>query len=307
MAGSRAERRQRVQHQRRAEQLLFLDVSEAFYLLRQQREELYILEMTRTTLLARIDELEARERLGRSRPSEISSAEAQLRRVEAELEQVRGREATARQLLEFLTGREPIEGIVDLAPDRPSVDPVAASLERVKRRSDVAAVLEATHIAKEERVIARSKFFPTVNLEGNYYVERAGAAEEVAWDVVLKAEVPLFQGGEAVGGVKEAKSRERQVRLALEKIQREARLDIRNAYAELGAALARYQAFLQALEAAEENYRLQAADYRISLVNNLDVLQALEALEETQRNVIQARVEVKRRYWRLRVATGETL
>ena len=92
MAGTRAERRQRVAEKARAEHLLFVDVANAFHLLLEQRQDLNTLETIRAALIERLDELKVREQLGRSRPSEVVSAEAQLRRVEAEMELVKSRE-----------------------------------------------------------------------------------------------------------------------------------------------------------------------------------------------------------------------
>jgi len=78
MAATKAERRQRTQEKARAEQLLLLDVAGAFYLLLEKREEVSALEATRETLVERMDELRRRQEIGRSRPSEVASAEAQV-------------------------------------------------------------------------------------------------------------------------------------------------------------------------------------------------------------------------------------
>ena len=53
------------------------------------------------------------------------------------------------------------------------------------------------------------------------------------------------------------------------------------------------------------NYALQSEDYRRNLVNNLDVLQAIQGLQETRRNYNQAYYANKRFYWQLLASTGE--
>ena len=306
MAGSRAERRQRRYEKARAEQLLFVDVSDAFYLLREQREDLATLERTRTILLQRIEELRDRERLGRSRPSEAVSAEAQLRRIEAELELVRSRETTARQLLEFLTGLSYIEALSDADDPLPPLASEGDYLGRTALRPDVRAAEEAWRIADKTVTATRADFWPDVDAEGNVYTKRVGVAEDVKWDALLKVNVPLFQGGKTLGAVKEAQSRARQAKLRYEQTRREALLDIRDLYAKLRAETTRRDALEKALDAAEENYRLQAEDYRLSLINNLEVLRALEALQDARRDVIKSAYAVKRLYRQLQVATGET-
>jgi outer membrane protein len=305
MAGARAERRQRKYLRTRAEHLLFVDVADAYYLLLEQRKDRDALEAIRRALEERIAELRERERLGRSRPSEVASAEVQLRRVEAELELVRSREATAVHLLEFLTGLPVIGELADLDHMVLALSLEGDYVTKADGRPDVLAAHEAWHVARQEVRVAQAGFWPTVDAEGNYYVERAGAAEDVTWDATLTVDVPLFQGGRTLGAVREARAGEREAKLTLELARREAMLDIRDVYAKLQAELARRGALQRALDAAEENYRLQAEDYRRSLVNNLDVLQALETLQDSRRDLLASAYEVKRLYEQLCAATGE--
>ena len=307
MAGSRAERRQRLHEKARAEQLVFVDVANAFYLLLEQREDLSALDAIRTALGERLGELEERERLGRSRPSERVSAEAQLRRVLAEMESVRSQEAVARNLLAFLVGRDPTEGVSDQDLALPALEDEAVYLAKAPTRSDVLATKEASAVARKQVTIARAKLWPNVDLESNYYTKRAGAAAGVDWDVLVKVDVPLFQGGQTVGAIKERAAQARGAKLALSRAEREATLDIQDAYVKSQASAKRTAALEEALAAAEENYRLQREDYRRNLVNNLDVLQAVQALEDARRDLIHARYEAKRLYWQLRASVGETL
>ena len=305
LAGARAERRGRLHEKTRAEQLLFVDVADAFYLLMEQRRDLFALETIRTTLLARLEELEDRRRLGRSRSSEVASAEAQLRRVEAELEQVRSAETTARQLVEFLTGLPRLEGVADQELPLSEMAPEGEQVSKASGRPDVRAAEEAWRLAQHETAVARADYWPEVDLEGNYYAERVGNAKDVAWDVLITVDVPIFQGGSVKGAVRSAASLARQAKLRFEQTQRQAELDIRNRYATLQAALARARALDQARQAAEENYRLQLEDYQLSLVNTLDVLETLQDLEDVRREVIHAEYELKRLYWQLLIATGD--
>lgn len=306
MAIARKEKRQRLHEKERVEQLLLLDVANAFYLLFEQRADLKILVRSRKTLVKRMTELKERERLGRSRPSELASTEADLRRIEAEEERIRSGERVVRQLLEFLTGRE-IGEIVDTGPPVISLEPEEHYLEKATLRSDVRAFEEAWEVSKKQLTIARAPLWPSVEVEGNYYTERAGAAEGVDWDATLTVDVPIFEGGQAFGAVKEVGARSRAAELRFAEAKRIASLDIREAYVSLQAALARRSALHKALAASEEDYRLQVEDYRLNLVSNLDVLETLEDLERAERDFLHVSFEAKRLYWQLRVASGETL
>lgn len=308
MIGSRHQKKQKELEKTRAEQLLFLDVVDAFYLLLEQREDMKTLAAIRAALKDRIRELKKREKLGRSRESEVASARAQLRRVEAEVELVKSQEIIARQLLEFLTGRAPLEEIIDDA--HTGFEPLGNAEEfwaKSEARPDVIAMEEAWRVAEKEVTIERAKLWPVVGLESNYYTKRVGVARDVDWDVLFKVDVPLFQGGQVVGASMEVSSRARQAKLNFERAKRSARLEIRDAYVQYQAALARSKALEKAHRAADESYHLQEEDYRLSLVNNLDVLSALQALQDARRDFFHAHYEAKRLYWRLKVAVGETI
>ena len=301
---SKAQGRQRALEKNRAEQLLFLDVTDAFTLLVEERKDLEALESVRNALAERMEELRVREKLGRSRTSEVVAAAAQGYRVEAEVALVQSEEVVARQLLEFLTGL-PSVGEVAEETAVPSLEEEKFYLARTISRSDVRATEEAATAAGEEVRIAKAKIWPTVSLEGNYFVERAGAAKDVDWDAALKVDLPLFEGRQTAGAVKEASSRARQAELRLTEAGRRAASETRQAYAKVQSALARSEALKKAVAAAEENYLLQVEDFRRSLVNHLEVLQALHDLENGRRELIHAQQEVRRAYGRLQVAIGE--
>src|SRR3989338_9411183 len=223
IAGSWSERHQRRQEKVRAEHLLFVDVAEAFHLLLQQREDLSALESIRTALVERTNELRERERLGRSRTSEVMSAEAQLRRVLADLELVRGQERIAQQLLAFLIGREATEGIADSEPSLPPLGDEGSYLAAAAARPDVVAAEDAWKVARKQVAVSRADFWPDIDLESNYYTERVGAAADVNWDVLVTVDVPLFRGGRTAGAAREASSKARQAKLTYARTQREAR------------------------------------------------------------------------------------
>ena len=306
MAGARAEKRQRIHEKERVEQLLLLDVSDAFYLLLEQRKDLKTLSATRRALIERMNELKERERLGRSRPSEVASTKARLRRIEAEQERVRNQETIARQLLEFLTGRTPIRDIAD-EEVAPVLSPEEMYLTKASQRLDVQAAEEAWRVTQKQVTIAKAPYWPSVSVEGNYYTERAGAAAGVDWDATFKVDVPIFKGSQVYGAVKEASAKAKEAELHFSQTKRTASLEIRDAYVTLQSTITRRATLEKALAADEENYRLQAQDYRLNLVSNLDVLDALEDFEEARRDFIHASYEAKRFYWHLRVAVGETL
>ncbi|MDO8729799.1 MAG: TolC family protein [Candidatus Omnitrophota bacterium] len=307
MRGSKSEKRLREQEKARAEQLLLVDVSDSFHLLLQQRREIGVLDAIRQTLRERIRELEDREKIGRSRASERVAVQAQLYRVEAEWEQAQTREQVSFQLLQFLTGLDVIAELADPGPELPALGPEEAYRAKGPSRPDVKGAEQSLEISRQELKVARSKFFPTAGLEGNYYVERSGAAQDVKWDASLNVDVPLFQGGGAVGANKEAESVVRQADLKLQQTRRVADQEIRDAYTEYGGALARLRALTKALEATEESYQMQVQEYRLNLVSNLEVLSTLQILQDARRDLTSALYDAHRLYWKLQATAGESI
>ena len=220
------------------------------------------------------------------------------------MEGVKSHTLVAAQLLEFLTGLSTVGTIADMDA-LPPLKREEAYLAQVDARPDVRAAEETWRVAQQEVAVAQAKFWPTVDVDGNYYFERAGVAKDIAWDATLTVDVPLFQGGQAVGATKEAASQARQAKLAFQRTARTARLDVEDGYTKWRLAQDQTAAFEQALGAAERNYELQLEDFRHALVNNLEVLQALQELQDTTRDVIHARHETKRLYWQLLAAAGE--
>ncbi|MCX5680160.1 MAG: TolC family protein [Candidatus Omnitrophica bacterium] len=306
MKGANLERKQRINEMIRAEQLLLLDVSDAFYTLMETREDLNALDDTKKSLMKRIVELRARERLGRSRQSEVVNAKAQLYGVESTIELVKSNEDVARQILEFLIGG-PIGETKDHYPVPSELMVEEYYLSRSALRPDVEAAKYAWQTAVQASKIVDSDFLPTVSVDGNYYTQRTGFDEGTDWDITLSVNVPIFEGTETLGRSKEYALKAHESKLLFERAKRVAPYDIKDAYVKLKAAIAVYECLKKAFDTAKLNYHLQRKDYERSLVSNLDVLAAIQTLEESHRNYIRALYAAKRLYWRLRVAAAEDI
>jgi len=301
MRGSKTERGQREYEKRRAELLLLTDVSDAFYLLMEERADLMVIKKIEHALVDRIAQLRQREALGRSRRSEVVNVNTQLYRLKAIRESVKNQEVVARQLLEFLVG-QPVGRIVDSDYTFEQAQPKSYYLEKADRRSDVKAVKEAWEITKDGIIIANSGFLPTVSLGANYYTQRTGFLKPIDWDVTLQVNVPIFEGTETMGQFNEAISKERAAKLQYRHSRRNARLDIRDAYVIFISAIDIYKAYKKAKDAAQLNYYMQKEDYLLSLVSNLDVLTAIQDLGNSERDYTHALYESKSAHWRLIVA-----
>jgi outer membrane protein len=305
--GSKLEKDQRINERIRAEQLLLIDVANSFYLLEEKREDIKALTGIKYTLGRRIKELRDRENLGRSRPSEVVNAKTGLYSVEAELELARSQEVVARQVLEFLTG-VPVGRLIDPPLGSPeNIKPESYYLAKSLTRSDVIAAQKDWEVYNKKRQIIDSDFLPEVTFEGNWYTQRTTVSKGVDWDIMLKIDVPIFEGTDTLGRSKEARAQAKAKELLYQRAKRAAPQDVRDAYVKLDSAIAVRKALRKAYSTAKLNYHLQEKDYNLSLVSNLDVLDAIKTLHNSEREFIHSLYEAKRLYWQLQVACGETL
>ncbi|MBF0570070.1 MAG: TolC family protein [Candidatus Omnitrophica bacterium] len=297
--------KQRDAELKRAEQLLFTDVSDSFYLYLSYQEDLKVQEDIQKILIDRVTELKKREVLGKSRTSEVASAQAKLLVTEAGIEASRGQKDVAGQLLDFIIGQPVGELAVETLPD--GTQDLQVLEQKVDERLDVVAARESLGAFKENIVAARSLFFPSVLLTGDSYTKRTDANEGNNWDVMLSVNVPIFNGLNDVGQVRQARAQANEADLKLSLARRNAVLEIRNAFTKLEAARRNAVALSKAVLASDKNYHLQVDDFQKNLVNNLDVLQALEDLQSVRRSEVAADTDVNRAFWDLKVATGEEL
>ena len=305
LRGAKYEKTQRTDEKVRAEQLLLVDVSNAFYLVREKRADYNTLQKIRKALDNRVKELITREKLGRSRPSEIVYAKTQLYSVEASIELAINQEIVARQLLEFLVG-QPVNGISDTYkfPDKLMAED--HYVQQAPSRPDVQATKFAWQLSKENIVFVDSGFLPQVDVGANYYTQRTDFNKGIDWDVALIVNVPIFEGTEVLAQSNIANLQADEDMQTYHRTRRQAPYDIRNAYISLTAAMKIRDKLRLAYETAKLNAHMQIRDYDRRLVSNLDVLTAIQTLQDSERSYIHALYEAKRQYWQLRVAVGQS-
>lgn len=306
ISGSGSFRKEQVEIWKRSRELLYQDVSRAYYGLIRYRKEIRIMRDIIKLLKQRTRELEDRVRIGRSRESEVSTVMTRLKTLEANLAGAKGELAAVQYTLEFLIGME-VEGYI-LSEDEVN-DPSSRTLEyyiaKAPLRSDVQAAEQAVKTAWRGILVAQSGFWPTINLDNSVFTRREGSLGNVDWNLLFTMTVPIFSGGETVGKVKDSIGILKQMKLTLSRARREAEMEIKQSYQAWRFSREEYFAMKEAVTAAEENYKLQSDEYRRSLVNNLDVLAALETLGQTRQSENIANFQMMQSEARLKVAAGE--
>ncbi|MFH0985960.1 MAG: TolC family protein [Candidatus Omnitrophota bacterium] len=306
LTGAGSYRREQTEAWMRAKELLYTDVARAFYNVLRYEHEIEINQGIRELLGKRIKELEEREKIGRSRTSEVLTAKTNLKILEADLASAQGALVTVRYLLEFLTGTELGERkLEEETSEEVSSQTLAEHLKMAAGRSDVKAAEQAVKTAWRGILVAQSGFWPTITFDHNQYMRREGTLSNLDWDTLFKFDVPLFSGGETVGQVKDSVSVLKQKKLSFSLARRQAELDIKQSYQIWLSAKETNGLLKEAVQNAEKNYEIQSEEYTRSLVSNLDVLAALESLHNTRQRQNLTYYVMKQDEAAFRVATGE--
>ena len=291
---------------RRARILLFQDVSNAFYLVLNLKSQMANDHMAVELFASRIKELNHFEDIGRSRHSEVVFAESQKAALEADEESIKGQIEVARELLSFLTGRDlSLTTLTDKLERLHSLDPEESLLARAYDRTDVQSLHKQVDFQADQVRLAKGAWAPTVSFLGDYYFKRMAGLDSIRWDAGVTAGLPLFAGGGQLAGVRQAESQVSQARYNLELGLRLARTQIHSAYMALRAAVSTVDAAEKAYLKADESYHLETQEYRLGLVTNLDVLQALNSLVSAKTIFDTGVVQIKIDLLQLKVATEE--
>jgi outer membrane protein len=285
---------------------LTLNVAESFYQVVQLETYGRDLDVLGQLTADRVKELNGRIRLGKSRTSEIVSAESQLATLNASKESNAGSLIAARDELGFWVGRD-LRAAVIL--DSVTVSsPLADEMHYVSlaaKRSDIAALQENVEYYRYGVRVAQSGHYPFLNLVGNYYTQRTGLQSGIDWDMSLNLDVPIFQGGLVSAQVREARSLLRQAQLQLDRQKRFAVSEISQAYAMLISSQRQERAYSEAAKKAKASFEAQGRDYRLGLVDNLQVLESMNAMQSAVSSYDTAVVQSKLNYLKLQCVTEE--
>jgi len=283
---------------------LYRDVAQNFFDVLALEQDLVNLEQQIGHNRAREKELQDRVRIGRSRIGETLTVQSTISTLQAQVEQLRAQLSTARDVLAFLSGLPADTMLRDTEVLTDTPEGLDVYLVRLPLRPDVKAARQRLQAAQENVSVAKGEHWPSLDLSANRYLERAGNLENVEWDVTLALTVPLYSGGITASRVREAGSLQSQAELELSRTNRLADQELRSLHQTVVLDRNQLQSLEKATEAAKKNYEAQQRDYRLGLVTNLDVLQALNSYQENQRALDRARFAAKLNFLRLEAAAA---
>lgn len=242
-----------------------------------------------------VDQLQAQLKLANSfhdtgvvSKDDVLRAELALASAKQRVIQSRAQVTLARSRLATLMGLSPSTEI-DAVPLAGEPDTsLGASLEsaEAKALSDRVEVKEiASHLAESRSGVrlAWLKLAPQVNLVANYTHTVGSPFQQpdaefiggtLSWDV--------WDWGANIAGIKEANAKERQAQDARQKLEDQVRLEVREAFLNVGSAKEGLEVAKAAVSSAEEHYRLVLKRYEANTTTSFDVVDAESLLTQAR-------------------------
>jgi outer membrane protein len=251
----------------------------------------------------RVQFLQKRVQIGRARSSELVAAQAQLFSVESQIDNNRQLIAEIENRIFLLTQVKAPYATQDLSQawSLKSRDAYSNKDEtspfQLKMNYDL-------QIAKLEVDSFRANHKPTLDFSANYYLEREGVFNRAEWDFSFNLTFPLFQGGQTVSEVKKSLLKERISSLDQQQIQNNLEVDILNLYNAADTGHNQSLKLKQAVDLGLKNYCQTLKEYELSLVNNLEVIQAMNLYIQYKKDYISSHFMAWSNLTQLEILTG---
>ena len=225
--------------------------------------------------------------------NDVLQAEVRLANARQALVRAENDLAAAKASFNILLRREinaPLE-VVDILAYKPFPMGFEASLEEALRlRPEVKAAQINIDQAKENVKIARSGFFPTISLAGNYsrlsddpYVG-GGIKFSDYWTVQALATFTLWNWGNTFFKVGENKVKVIQAEDSKTQLIDSITLEVKNDYLNMKVAEKNLSVAEKSIEQAEENLRMNEERYKYQVATQTDVLDAVTLLAQARVN-----------------------
>jgi outer membrane protein len=149
--------------------------------------------------------------------------------------------------------------------------------------------------AKQLVRAAKSEYFPSVNLVGNYTrfgdqpnVSGSAFKDQESWQVTAVANWSFWEWGKTKNRVEANQSRESQIADALANVKDQLTLEVKSAWLQVLEAEKQVLVARKTIEQADENFRINKERYKEQVATSTDVLDALTLQTQAKSDHAQA-------------------
>lgn len=156
-------------------------------------------------------------------------------------------------------------------------------------------------IARREKDLGKQGYYPSVDLEGNYYQRGtdwdvdggAGIDDKSSWDVTAVAKWDFWEWGKTYYTVGEKGERLIQARYEQQAVRDQVQLEVKQAFLNTQEAEQNILTVRQAVEQARESFRISEERYKGQVATSTDVLDAQTLLTRTMSTYYNALYDFK--------------
>jgi outer membrane protein TolC len=225
--------------------------------------------------------------------NDVLQAEVRLANARQQLVKSANELATAKASFNILLRREIniLFEVADILVYKPFPLSYDQSIEEAFRlRPEIKAAQLNIEQAKESVKIARSGYFPTINLTGNYTrfsddIDVSGGVKfSDRWTIQALATFTLWNWGNTAFKVGENKVKVTQAEDSKTQLIESITLEVKNDYLNMLTAEKNINVTEKAIEQAEENLRMNEERYKYQVATQTDVLDAVTLLAQARVN-----------------------
>lgn len=280
-------------------------IGESFFGVLKAEKDLAVTQTSLERAKAHLKKIVARAEVGEAKKSERLLAESMVAGLEYAITRANFGVTVARDRLGVLLGF-PVTAKLEYAefPSRlPSSFEDALALAMANRQDIVSSKLKADSACEGVKMVL-GEYLPTVMLQYDYNLERAGYMGTLDWTMTVVGEMPIFEGGLKKAKLNEAESRARQAQIAYSQLMKEVRFDVHRSFLEVDAINSSLNSLRKQVDSSKANYELVQEEYNEGLSTNLEVLIANESLSNAQAQLEKEILNLQLAAIKLMVSTG---
>lgn len=305
-------------HFLRSREELVFNISSTFFTILAQHHVIASLEFSCTTLEEHVKRIDALIIAQKAATVDRLRTEVQLANVRQQLVREKNLMTIQRRALANFLGMEEnidenlIQGELEFK-EKPGIPEFDSSLfAALKKRNDYLAARKSLEAQARKVDVAEAGYVPSVSLRGSYGVRLAAGQTRGTGDgsgdvggVGLAMEIPIFEGGKVRAGINEQRANLASIQERLHAIELHIRLEVQTALSNMQSAEEQLEAILKSVDQAKESLRIEQQKYNLGKGAIVDVLDAQNALLESETTYYRVLAELHTAQAQLKLAKGE--
>jgi outer membrane protein TolC len=194
---------------------------------------------------------------------------------------------------------------------------IDAAIDRAfEQRPDLKAQLAQLRAANAAIKQAKSRYYPTLSLNGNGGLTREygqqgqlppGYVGSEVWDVTLGLQWTIFDGGRREHEISQARAEKAATLAEINSLRDQIADEVWTAYSNVRTALRQQEAAAALLISADQSYSAARESYSYGVRNLLDVVSAQKTLAQARTEDVTARTQLLLQVANLAFRTGDLL